>query len=615
MKKLLFLLLWIPLAASLSRAQSDAPGHGDPIRYLDNPSLTEQQRYYAEKRQNNGYAMAWHYVDIDLEAFEQNTLIFHLPDGSTWSCNKRQDQETQPGYRSWSGRSDDGAGYANFVLHGEMVTAELFTGQAHYLIYPLTDRLHLLVRQAGNFPDDETPKAYEQMMRQGEKSRVESAARRQNGVGRPQAAAEHSSLECHVRVLLVLTSDVWIALADPQASAILYVDNVNTVYENSAASPRLELARTVREGYDEAAGLEAALVDFQDPDDGKLDGIHDLREAYDADLCVLIMDLPNETELCGKAYTIGSFLPEDAFCVVKESCILGNYSLAHELGHLYGSHHDHYALGLVILSTDDPNEFAYGYVNLDDQWRTVMAYNDECEDSGFNCTRIPYFSNPDLSYGGDPLGIANECDNSQAHDNSFDELREFQMTVENKVLPDDLVETGEIADVLAENSIENEDVYYIEEDAIVTWRAASGSYRLRPGFRAYSGSTFATAGNLISICTDFGTADAQPEQDQVAPRENPESPAGPSAITQLEVAPNPAHDKAVIRFSLSRPSVVFIDIISLTGSTLASLSRGQIWPEGDHILAFDCSALPAGVYFCRLQTGEDSRTVRVVCLK
>ncbi|MEM7281892.1 MAG: sterol desaturase family protein, partial [Pseudomonadota bacterium] len=41
-----------------------------------------------------------------------------------------------------------------------------------------------------------------------------------------------------------------------------------------------------------------------------------------------------------------------------------------------------------------------------DSWRTVMAYNNRCSAAGTGCTRLQYFSNPNNTYGGDPMGIS-----------------------------------------------------------------------------------------------------------------------------------------------------------------------------------------------------------------
>ena len=58
---------------------------------------------------------------------------------------------------------------------------------------------------------------------------------------------------------------------------------------------------------------------------------------------------------------------------------------------------------------------AYGYVNQrafevgapeSSRWRTIMAYENQCDDTGFRCPRPLRFSNPRQSYTGDPLGVA-----------------------------------------------------------------------------------------------------------------------------------------------------------------------------------------------------------------
>ena len=74
-----------------------------------------------------------------------------------------------------------------------------------------------------------------------------------------------------------------------------------------------------------------------------------------------------------------------------------------------GVRHDRYTS--VVPRTG----FRYGYVNqrafepgapVSARWRTIMSYNRQCAHvGGFNCTRIPYFSNPDKTYNGDPTGV------------------------------------------------------------------------------------------------------------------------------------------------------------------------------------------------------------------
>ena len=74
-----------------------------------------------------------------------------------------------------------------------------------------------------------------------------------------------------------------------------------------------------------------------------------------------------------------------------------------------GVRHDRYTSGVPRTG------FGYGYVNqrafepgapVSARWRTIMSYNRQCAHvGGFHCPRIPYFSNPDKTYNGDPMGV------------------------------------------------------------------------------------------------------------------------------------------------------------------------------------------------------------------
>jgi hypothetical protein len=77
----------------------------------------------------------------------------------------------------------------------------------------------------------------------------------------------------------------------------------------------------------------------------------------------------------------------------------GYYSFGHEFGHLQGARHDTY-----VDSTMTPFSYGHGYVYLPGLWRTIMAYNNACSVFGMDCTRLQYWSNPTVPYGGQPMG-------------------------------------------------------------------------------------------------------------------------------------------------------------------------------------------------------------------
>ena len=187
----------------------------------------------------------------------------------------------------------------------------------------------------------------------------------------------------------------------------LAVDWTNTAYENSLIKPRLNLVYMGEVAYNDSGNLFTDVARLQNPSDGHMDNVHTLRDQYAADMVGLIIENPG----CGVAYDImdpvSPTFEQYAFQVTDRSCAVGNYTFGHEFGHLQSARHDWF----VDPTDNSPFTYNHGYVDPNDQWRTIMAYNNACG----GCTRLGYFSNPDVLYLGDPMGVPEG--NFQAADN------------------------------------------------------------------------------------------------------------------------------------------------------------------------------------------------------
>jgi hypothetical protein len=188
----------------------------------------------------------------------------------------------------------------------------------------------------------------------------------------------------------------------------LGVSETNTSYLNSNVTQRVRLVHSQEVSYTEHSDLDVDLSNLTNHDGsnplitpiGNTAAI--LRDVYGADLVVLVA-APASRLYCGIAWlmdTVGSEFERFGFSVVDEGCLSPTSTLAHELGHNMGARHDWYADNGTA-----PHTYAHGYVDTVARWRTVMAYNSLCADQSFSCTRLLYWSNPAVLYGGAPMGI------------------------------------------------------------------------------------------------------------------------------------------------------------------------------------------------------------------
>jgi hypothetical protein len=213
-----------------------------------------------------------------------------------------------------------------------------------------------------------------------------------------------------------------------QALIDLAITETNTSYANSGITQRVRLVHTAEVVYTESGDIQTDLTRLQSASDGFMDNVHTLRNTYGADLVQLIVE--NGGGFCGIAYpmtSVSAGFAANAFGVTARTCATGNYSFGHEMGHNMGARHDWF----VDPTNNSPYTYNHGYVNAGAGWRTIMAYNNACS-PGF-CTRVQYWSNPNVTFNGAPTGVPegspNAADNRKTLNNTAFTVANFRAAI------------------------------------------------------------------------------------------------------------------------------------------------------------------------------------------
>jgi peptidyl-Asp metalloendopeptidase len=229
----------------------------------------------------------------------------------------------------------------------------------------------------------------------------------------------------------------------------LAVTETNQAYTKSDVTQVMRLVHTYEiANYTENGDFGTELSRLRAKNDGKFDEIHPMRDQYGADAVGMII---NSSQYCGIAYLMtnpSANFESNAFSVTSRSCATGYYSFGHETGHNFGSAHDRGNAGSASYS------YSYGWRTSNNQYRTVMAYSPG--------TRIKFYSNPNKSKNGMPLGKVNSAENWRSLNNTATYVSNWRPTASEYDLTLDIVGNlvaGTVGNVLVTGSVWTNWVY------------------------------------------------------------------------------------------------------------------------------------------------------------
>jgi hypothetical protein len=373
------------------------------------------------------------------EVYTEKVILNLFPEISYTAINRAINVRAQHDF-TWIGALEGlPLSDVTLVVNGDNVTGNINAEGTVYWLRPSANHIHLIAEtNPSAFPLGSSQNHPVSKKKQPAKPRKSS----------PPGDRKSSLLFPHndpitmvmIEVMVVYTPVVAQASYDIVSEILLAVEETNTAYLNSGIYQQLRLVHTEQINYTESGShftdlkLLTYSKDQSQPGEGDLHKVHSLRNTHNADLVSLWVE-KGDSYTCGVSWLL---LPESTprekfgFNVVERYCASApSYSFAHELGHNMGATHDKYATDYGVGGgTVGAYNYSHGYVHIDgaaNSWRTIMASDKQCLDKGYECPRIPFFSNPNIFYKGVAIGddIAN---NSLTLNNAVTTVAEFRLS-------------------------------------------------------------------------------------------------------------------------------------------------------------------------------------------
>lgn len=399
------LLTLCALLFALPAAAEEAP-RADLFRFLDGEASRDSVSLMSAVAGRE--ILAGRRVAVDRSVLE-GPFRMRLLDERDYEMEATGIERRGPADFAWRGKVVDPVlgevGTATLTVLGDLMAGFVVTADAVYQIEPGAPGEHRLLQVenavescGGGVLPDVAPKSPQQ--RQAARIAAIAAA------AEAQVARQTAGLAASVRIdlLAIWTPEARISLGGTRQMQVVVqngVDVANSAFLNSQIDARVNLVHAREMKIPESGHADEDLNAFRQNRE-----VAALRKSVGADLVTLFVN--KMLDACGIGYlmTKDSFSHEFepyAYTVVKRAC--GGLTLAHEIGHNMGAHHDRPNAGNADRALFP---FAFGYT-LDGQFRTVMAYGNNCT----SCQWVENFSNPNVSRNGHATGVAGQTDNAQ----------------------------------------------------------------------------------------------------------------------------------------------------------------------------------------------------------
>lgn len=582
---LLTLVLFVVSSTSLYSQDTGLFEYPEP----QTTSLTEKQQDLRENAESREYFREANIVRINnIEALkERSSLTLNLPGQRTVAVQQNKLRLRNEQQFTWSGTMSGPAATTQLVITEKGVTGWIRSPEYFYMIESLGDGLHLLIEvYPDKFPQELPPLEVEEKNNDGETNEDYKS----KGAAKLMTSPE-------IDVLVVYTSQASSQSGDIEAVIYGGEDITNQSFGNSNASAVLNVVHTAQVNYTESGNISDDLCRITGSSTftpsscsgvsnlSEMDNVHSLRDQYGADLVVLLVNSGGAG--VGWLRSTVSY----GFTVVRWDLAVGNYTFAHEIGHNLGAQHD---------KATDQNpyfEYGHGYRYAPANWRTIMAYPPG--------TRINYWSNPDKTLGGVPMGTVQQEDNARVWDERAATVAAFRTpppTLTVSISGPTSVGSGELGSWSANvsgGSAPYSYTWYKNYNMGSPFVVSTGSGYADTDTQSFTLSLHVTDDNSntgwgyksVMVIGDCGGGTGICKE--VAKNQLP------TEFSLSNNYPNPFNPSTQITYALPEASDITINVYNLMGQHVAVLVNSTIG-AGFHEVTFDAGNLSSGMYIAKI---------------
>jgi hypothetical protein len=371
-------------------------------------------------------------VELDALAINSNILNVSVSPERKITLILVRRENLPTGAVSWVGKSVDRSAEGTFTVENGMVDGVVRDLGKVYEFKSLSGKLHAVTDvDFGELPPEhplDKPHGAKDSLPNF--SKLGAANRSDGGVGNTsdQQSSTATSLAADIPanapaidVLIAYTPKAASFFGNVSSSAQTAISQMNQSFANSGISLQVKLAGTIAVNADYANSTAALNALTSMPN------VKAMRNTVKADVVVMFAEF---SDSCGLANSILA-TPTTAYAVVADNCVIGNLSMAHEIGHLLGARHNPDVDPSTTPYAYGHGFYHYVYSNTSSTgpcFHTIMSYAVPTPPtpwswqglpypppSNFSCTsdpRINYWSSPALTYAGWPIGRSSDMNNT-----------------------------------------------------------------------------------------------------------------------------------------------------------------------------------------------------------